>query len=239
MTCSGVPLKRLRSTGSWVATPTGQVLRWHTRIMMQPAAINGAVEKPNSSAPSNAPITTSRPVRMPPSTCTEMRPRSRLATSVRGFSPHLDLPRRTGVLDRGEGRSPGAAFEPGDGHVIGARLGDAGRDCADADLGNELHRYQSIGIDVFEVEDQLRQVLDGIDVVVRRGRNEADAGGRVAHLSDDLVDLVPGELAAFAGLGSLCHLDLHHVGVDEIFRRHAEAAGGDLLDRRAHGIAVG
>ena len=71
-----------RSTGSCVATPTGQVLRWHLRIMMQPAAIRGAVEKPNSSAPSSAPITTSRPVRMPPSTCTAMRLRSRLATSV-------------------------------------------------------------------------------------------------------------------------------------------------------------
>ena len=50
--------------------------------MMQPAAISGAVEKPNSSAPSSAPITTSRPVRMPPSTCTAMRLRRRLATSV-------------------------------------------------------------------------------------------------------------------------------------------------------------
>ncbi len=36
MTCSGVPVNRLRSTGSCVATPTGQVLRWHLRIMMQP-----------------------------------------------------------------------------------------------------------------------------------------------------------------------------------------------------------
>ena len=61
MTCSGWPTKRLRSTGSCVATPTGQVLRWHTRIITQPAAISGAVEKPNSSAPSSAPITTSRP----------------------------------------------------------------------------------------------------------------------------------------------------------------------------------
>ena len=65
-----------------MATPTGQVLRWHLRIMMQPAAISGAVAKPNSSAPSSAPMTTSRPVRTPPSTCTAMRPLSRLATSV-------------------------------------------------------------------------------------------------------------------------------------------------------------
>ncbi len=39
MTCSGLPWNRARSTGSCVATPTGQVLRWHLRIMMQPAAI--------------------------------------------------------------------------------------------------------------------------------------------------------------------------------------------------------
>ncbi len=74
MACSGLPWNLARSTGSCVATPTGQVLRWHLRIMMQPSAISGAVEKPNSSAPSIAPITTSRPVRMPPSTCTAMRP---------------------------------------------------------------------------------------------------------------------------------------------------------------------
>ena len=82
MACSGWPLNLARSTGSCVATPTGQVLRWHLRIMMQPSAISGAVAKPNSSAPSRAPITTSRPVRTPPSTCTAMRPRRRFATSV-------------------------------------------------------------------------------------------------------------------------------------------------------------
>ncbi len=82
ITCSGRPLKRRRSTGSCVATPTGQVLRWHFLIMMQPVAISGAVEKPNSSAPSSAPMNTSRPVRSPPSTCTATRERRPLATSV-------------------------------------------------------------------------------------------------------------------------------------------------------------
>ena len=46
------------------------------------------------------------------------------------------------------------------------------------------------------------------------------------------------ELAAFAGLGPLRHLDLHHVGIDQIFRGHAEAARGHLLDLGAHRIAV-
>ena len=51
-----------------------------------------------------------------------------------------DLPGRAGVLDRGQRRSAGAALEAGDGDVIGARLRDARRDRADADLGDELHR---------------------------------------------------------------------------------------------------
>ncbi len=45
-----------------VAMPTGQVLRWHLRIMMQPMAIRGMVAKPYSSAPSRAAMAMSRPV---------------------------------------------------------------------------------------------------------------------------------------------------------------------------------
>ncbi len=81
-TNSGVPVKRLRSSGFWVAIPTGQVSRWQTRIMMQPDTTSGAVAKPNSSAPSRAPITTSRPVFSGPSTWTTIRSRRPLETSV-------------------------------------------------------------------------------------------------------------------------------------------------------------
>ena len=132
------------------------------------------------------------------------------------------------------GRGAGAALEAGDGDVVGARLGDAGGDRADADFGDELHRYVAGRIGVLQVEDELRQVLDRIDVVVRRRRDQADAGRRMAHLGDGLVDLVAGQLAAFAGLGALRHLDLHHVRVDEILGGDAEASRGHLLDGRAH-----
>ena len=61
-TNSGSPLKRERSSGFWVATPTGHVSRWQTRIMMQPDTTSGAVANPYSSAPSSAATITSRPV---------------------------------------------------------------------------------------------------------------------------------------------------------------------------------
>ncbi len=148
-----------------------------------------------------------------------------------------DLPGRARVLDRGQRRGAGAALEARDGDVVGARLGDARRDRADADLGDELHRHVGGRVDVLQVEDELRQVLDRVDVVVRRRRDQADAGRRMAHARDLGVDLVAGKLAALAGLRALRDLDLHHVGVDEVLGRHAEAAGGDLLDRRALGAS--
>ena len=36
-----LPEKRERSVGFWVATPTGQVSRWQTRIRMQPETTSG------------------------------------------------------------------------------------------------------------------------------------------------------------------------------------------------------
>ena len=60
--------------------------------------------------------------------------------------------------------------------MVGARLGNAGGDSTDADFGDQLDRDQAVRIDVLQVVDQLRQILDRIEVVMRRRRNQADAG---------------------------------------------------------------
>ena len=109
-------------------------------------------------------------------------------------------------------------------------LGDTRGDGADADFAHQLDADARLGIDVLQIVDQLRQILDRIDVVMRGRRNEADARDRVAHARDVLVDLMAGKLAAFAGLGALRDLDLQLVGVDQIVGGDAEAARGDLLD---------
>ena len=150
-----------------------------------------------------------------------------------------DLPRRAGMRDRRQRAGAGAAFETRDGHVVGAGLGDPRRHRSHPDLGDQLHRDVGIRVGVLQVVDQLGEVLDRVDVVVRRRRDQPHAGRRMPHLGDDRVHLVPRQLAALAGLGALGHLDLHHVGIDEVLGGHAEAARGHLLDRRAHGIAVG
>ncbi len=119
------------------------------------------------------------------------------------------------------------------------RLGDAGGDGADADLGHQLDADARVVVAVLQIVDQLRQILDGINVVVRRRRDQADARRRMADLGDPRINLVAGQLAALAGLGALRHLDLQFPRVDQIFARHAEAAGRHLLDGAVARIAVG
>jgi len=55
----------------------------------------------------------------------------------------------------------------------------------------------------------------------------------VACFGDDGINLVPWQLATFAGLCSLRHLDLDLIGVDQVIGRYAEAAAGYLLDGTA------
>ena len=144
-----------------------------------------------------------------------------------------ELPRASRVLERGQRRGAGAAVVPGDEYDVRVRLGHPGRDRADADLGDQLHVHPRPRVGVLEVVDQLGQVLDRVDVVVRRRADQAHAGRGVAGLGHPRVDLVARQLAALAGLGALRHLDLDVVGVGEVLRGHAEPPGGDLLDRAA------
>ena len=79
-----------------------------------------------------------------------------------------ELPGRARVLDRGERACAGAAVVAGDGDEVRVSLGHSGRHRADTGLGHQLHRHQRLGIHLLQVEDQLREILDGVDVVVRR-----------------------------------------------------------------------
>src|SRR5205807_7564525 len=83
-----------------------------------------------------------------------------------------------------------------------------------------------------EIVDQLREVLDGIDVMVRRGRDEGDSLLRMPKAGDLLRRLVTRELAALAGLRPLRHLDLQLIGEDAVLGRDPEPSRRDLLDPR-------
>ncbi|GKT49344.1 uncharacterized protein ColSpa_09525 [Colletotrichum spaethianum] len=150
-----------------------------------------------------------------------------------------ELPGETGVLDTGPAGGAGTTIVTRDQDVIGLGLGNTGRDDTDTDLGHELDGDARAGAGALQVVNQLLQILNRVNIVVRRGRDETDAGGGVTGASNGLGDLVAGKLTTLTGLGSLGHLDLKLVGVGEVGRGDTEATGGNLLDGGSHGVAVG
>ena len=118
-------------------------------------------------------------------------------------------------------------------------LTDPGGNGADADFADQLDGDISFGIAVLQVKNQLRQIFDRIDVVMRRRRNQGDAGNAVTQFTDVLADLVTGQLSALAGLGALGDLDLQLIGIHQVVRRDPEAARSDLLDGAAPQVAIG
>ena len=149
-----------------------------------------------------------------------------------------ELPRHTGVLQRGERRRTRTAVLSRDEHHVGMGLGDAGGDGADTDFGDELHVDARTRVGVLQVVDELGDVLDRVDVVMRRWRDEPDARSGVARAGDPRVHLVSRELPALAWLGTLGDLDLQVVGIDEVLARHPETPRGHLLHRRAPRVPV-
>ena len=104
-------------------------------------------------------------------------------------------------------------------------------------LGHQLDRHLGGGADLVQVEDELRQVLDRVDVVVRRRRDQRHARLGAAQARDVRADLLARELPALSRLGALRDLDLELLGVDQELGRDAEAARRDLLDPRSGRVA--
>ena len=122
--------------------------------------------------------------------------------------------------------------------LVGSTLGHTGGDGADAGLADQLDRHACAGVGVLKVKDQLCQVLDRVNIVVRRRRDQADAGRGLTDLGDPGVDLLAGQVATLTGLGALGHLDLNLEGAAQVAARHAKARACYLLDGGVLGVTV-
>ena len=143
------------------------------------------------------------------------------------------------MLHRGQRGCAGAAIVSRDQDHIGVRFRDSGRNRPHPVFGDQLDMHPGGWVGVLQVVDQLRQILDGVDVVVRRRRDQSDARRGVPHFGNPRVHLVSRKLAALAGFRTLGHLDLDVRAVGQVVRGDPESGRGDLLDRAAAPIPVG
>ena len=143
---------------------------------------------------------------------------------------HAEFPGTACIFDGGKGGGSGPAVVSGDEDHIGMGFGDSRGNGADSSFGYKFDADLGPGINLFEVVNQLGEILNAVDVVMGRGRNQHDAGGGAAEGGNQGRDLVARELTAFAGLGSLGNLDFQFRGAGQILGGHTKPAGSDLFD---------
>src|SRR4028118_1644937 len=83
---------------------------------------------------------------------------------------------------------------------------------------------------VLQVVDQLGEVFDRVDVVVRWRRDQSNTWSRVTHLRDPGIHLFAGKLSAFPRFCALRHLDLEFLRLGQIQGRNAKPTRGNLFD---------
>ena len=82
-----------------------------------------------------------------------------------------DFPRKAGILDRRERRCARAAVEAADRDDVRACFCNARSDDSHSRAGNELHADARARIHGTQIVNQLREVFDAVNIVMRRRRN--------------------------------------------------------------------
>ena len=78
------------------------------------------------------------------------------------------LPGQSGIMDGGKRRRAGSSVIAGDQDHGSACFCNTGRYRSHSGFGHELHRNTGVFVGIFQIIDQLGQILDGIDIVMGR-----------------------------------------------------------------------
>ena len=132
------------------------------------------------------------------------------------------------VTNTGGGGSSAAA-EPVNGNDVCSAAGDPAGDGSDVVYSGYLDDDGFLVIcRFFQGIDQLPQIFDGINIVVRRGRNRICAFRHHSGAGYISYDLGPGQMATDTGFCTLSHLDLDSGSGFQILFVYAEAPGCHL-----------
>ena len=94
---------------------------------------------------------------------------------------------------------------------------------------NKFNSHFTAWINLFEIINQLCQVLDRVNIMVRRRANQRHAFGRMTKTRDKVGHLHPRQLPSLARLCPLSNLNFKLFTMIEILSRHTKAARGHLF----------
>ena len=142
------------------------------------------------------------------------------------------FPGKSGIVDGVSRCRTGTAVIAGYQDDLGSRLGYTGCYGSHTGFGYQLHGDSCLGVGIFQIVDQLRQILNGVNIVMRGRRDQGHTGCGMSGLGDPGIYLSSGQMSALAGFCSLCHLDLDLLCTYQVTAGDAETSAGYLLDGR-------
>ena len=123
-----------------------------------------------------------------------------------------EFPWQPSVMDRVERYSTSAAVCAGYEYDLGTSFGNACSNGADAGFTGQLHGNIGVNVGIFEIVDELREVFNGVNIVMRWWRDQRHARCCIAQLGNVRPDFLAWQMPAFTRLGPLRHFDLDFFG---------------------------
>jgi hypothetical protein len=118
------------------------------------------------------------------------------------------------------------------GQLFEAYLCNSSCNHTNSNFGHKLHRYFTMRLGVLQVVNQLRKILNRIDIVVRRRGNQSHSWCGVPVACNVFRDLEAWQLTALSRLRTLRHLNLDLVTIRQVVRCYTKATRGNLLNSR-------
>ena len=143
------------------------------------------------------------------------------------------LPRKTCIVDGVTRCSSCTAVITGNKDYLCTGFCHTCCNCSDTGFRYEFDRNTGIFIGIFQVVDQLRQIFDRINIMMRWRGDQADTRCGMTCLCNPWIYLACRQMSAFTRFCALCHFDLDFLCTGQIFTCYTKTSTCYLLDRRA------
>ena len=97
----------------------------------------------------------------------------------------------------------------------------------------QFYRDTCLRVCIFQVVDQLCQILDGVNIMMRRRRDQAHTWCGQTGLCDPRIDFSTRQMSTLSWFCTLSHLDLNLLCTYQISGSNTKTSTCHLLDRRA------
>mmetsp|Transcript_1298 Transcript_1298/g.3301 ORF Transcript_1298/g.3301 Transcript_1298/m.3301 type:complete len:369 (-) Transcript_1298:3037-4143(-) len=144
-----------------------------------------------------------------------------------------EFPWKTASLNSGPSSSSSTTIVSTDCDMVGESFCYTSCDNANSDFRHKLHRHFSNWLGVLQIVNELGKILNGINIVVWRWRDQTDSRGGVTVLGNIFRYFESRQFSSLTWLGTLCHLDLNLVTISKVVGCNTKSTRSNLFDTRA------